>query len=229
MRIAIVTGASGNMGQAVVKKFIGEGYKVIGTIIPNDPVPVDFPADKFDKIVVDLMSEDDSAKFVSDVVSKYGSIDAAVLTVGGFAMGSVAETKTSDITKQYKLNFETAYNAARPIFDQMLKQDNGRIFMIGSKPGLNAIFSKGMVAYGLAKSLIFRLAELMNDEAKGTNVVTSVIVPSTIDTPQNRKAMPKSDPEKWVKPEAIADVVYFHCTDAASVLREPVIKVYNNA
>jgi len=229
MRIAIVTGASGNMGQAVVKKFIGEGYKVIGTIIPNDPVPIDFPADKFDKIVVDLMSEDDSAKFVSDVVSKYGSIDAAVLTVGGFAMGSVAETKTSDITKQYKLNFETAYNAARPIFDQMLKQDNGRIFMIGSKPGLNAIFSKGMVAYGLAKSLIFRLAELMNDEAKGTNVVTSVIVPSTIDTPQNRKAMPKSDPEKWVKPEAIADVVYFHCTDAASVLREPVIKVYNNA
>src|ERR1044071_6207476 len=96
-KTVIVTGASGNMGQAVVKKFINEGYKVIGTVIPNDPVPMDFPADKFDKVVVDLMNEDDSSKFINDIVSKYSSVDAAVLTVGGFAMGSVAETKTNDI------------------------------------------------------------------------------------------------------------------------------------
>ena len=229
MKTAIITGASGNMGQAVIKKFIDEGFKVIGTVIPNDPVPMDFPADKLDKVVVDLMNEDDSAKFVNDVTSKYGSVDAAVLTVGGFAMGSVAETKTSDIAKQYKLNFETAYNVARPVFGQMMKQNNGRIFIIGSKPGLSSVNSKGMVAYGLAKSLIFRLAELMNAEAKGTNVVVSVIVPSTIDTPQNRKSMPDADPAKWVKPEAIADVICFYCTDAAAVLREPVIKVYNNS
>jgi NAD(P)-dependent dehydrogenase (short-subunit alcohol dehydrogenase family) len=228
-KTAIVTGASGNMGQAVVRKFIDEGFKVIGTVIPDDQTPIDFPADKFEKVVVDLMNEEDSARFVHEIVVKYGAVDAAVLTVGGFAMGSVAETTTSDIARQYQLNFETTYNIARPIFAHMLKLNNGRIFMIGSKPGLTASNSKGMVAYGLAKSLIFRLAELMNGEAKGTNVVTSVIVPSTIDTPQNRKAMPDSDPEKWVKPEAIADVIYFYCTDAAAVLREPVIKVYNNA
>ena len=229
MKTAIVTGASGNMGQAVIKKFTDEGYKVIGTVIPNDPVPMDFPADKLDKVVVDLMNEDDSAKFISDVTSKYGSVDAAVLTVGGFTMGSVAETKTSDIAKQYKLNFETAFNVARPVFVQMMKQNNGRIFIIGSKPGLSSVNSKGMVAYGLAKSLIFRLAELMNAEAKGTNVVVSVIVPSTIDTPQNRKSMPDADSAKWVRPEAIADVIYFYCTESATVLREPVIKVYNNS
>ncbi len=229
MKTAIVTGASGNMGQAVIKKFIDEGFKVIGTVVPNDPVPMDFPADKLDKVVVDLMNEDDSAKFVNDVTSKYGSVDAAVLTVGGFAMGSIAETKTSDIAKQYKLNFETAYNVARPVFVQMMKQGSGRIFIIGSKPGLSSVNSKGMVAYGLAKSLIFRLAELMNAEAKGTNVVVAVIVPSTIDTPQNRRSMPDADPAKWVKPEAIADVINFYCTDAAAVLREPVIKVYNNS
>jgi NAD(P)-dependent dehydrogenase (short-subunit alcohol dehydrogenase family) len=229
MKTAIVTGASGNMGQAVVKKFIDEGYKVIGTIVPNDPVPMNFPADSFEKIVVDLMNEDDSSKFVNNVISKYGSVDAAVLTVGGFAMGSVAETKTVDIYKQYKLNFETAYNVTRPVFVQMLKQTSGRIFIIGSRPGLNAMNGKGMVAYSLTKSLNFRLAELMNDEAKGTNVVTSVVVPSTIDTPQNRKSMPDVDPAKWVKPEAIADVIYFYCTDDAAVLREPLIKVYNNS
>lgn len=229
MKIAIVTGASGNLGQAVVKKFIDEGYKVIGTIIPNDPVPLNFPHDKFEKIAVDLMNEDDSANFIASVISKYGSVDAAVLTIGGFAMGSVAETRTGDIAKQYKLNFETTYNVARPIFVQMLKQNSGRIFIVGSRAGLDAKSGKGMVAYGLGKSLIFRLAELMNDEAKGTNVVTSVVVPSTIDTPQNRKSMPDADPAKWVKPYAIAEVVYFYCTDAASALREPLIKVYNNS
>ncbi len=228
MNIAIVTGASGNMGQAIVKKFIDEGYFVVGTIIPNDPVAMDFPLDKFEKVVVDLMNEDDSQKFIDTILEKHESIDVAVLTVGGFAMGKIAETKTADIAKQYKLNFETAYNVARPVFVQMIKQNSGRIFIIGSKPGLDAKYGKGMVAYGLAKSLLFRLAELLNDEAKGKNVVTSVVVPSTIDTPPNRKAMPDTNFDNWVKPEAIADVIYWHCTEKSSVLREPVLKIYNN-
>jgi NAD(P)-dependent dehydrogenase (short-subunit alcohol dehydrogenase family) len=229
MKTAIVTGATGNLGQAVVKKFIGEGYKVIGTVIPNDPVNLDYPADKFEKVIVDLMNEEDSAKFIANVISKYGSIDAAVLTVGGFAMGKIADTAAADILKQYKLNFETAYNVARPVFVEMMKQNSGRIFIIGSRPGLNAEHGNGMVAYGLAKSLIVRLAELMNIEAKGKNVVTSVVVPSTIDTPQNRKAMPDANFNNWVKPEDIASVIYYHSSDEAAVLRETLIKVYNNA
>ena len=229
MKIAIVTGASGNLGQAVVKKFIDEGYFVVGTVVPNDTAALDFATDKFEKVAVDLMNEDEAQKFIDGVITKYNNVDAAVLTVGGFAMGKIADTKTADVLKQYKLNFETAYNVARPIFVQMIKQNNGRIFIIGSKPGLDARNGKGMVAYGLAKSLIFRLAEIMNDEAKGKNVVTSVVVPSTIDTPQNRKAMPDATFDNWVKPEAIADVIYWHCTSEADVVREPVIKVYNHA
>jgi NAD(P)-dependent dehydrogenase (short-subunit alcohol dehydrogenase family) len=148
------------MGQAVVKKFIDEGYKVIGTVIPNDPVQIDFPEDKLEKVVVDLMNEDAAEKFITDISLKYGTIDAAVLTVGGFATGRIADTKTSDILKQYKLNFETAYNVARPVFLQMKKQNSGRIFIIGSKPGLDAKNGKGVVAYSLAKSLIFALPNL---------------------------------------------------------------------
>jgi len=228
-KTVIVTGASGNMGQAVVKKFINSGFKVIGTVVPNDPVILDFPADKFEKVVVDLTNENDSQKFVDAVISKYGSVDVAVLTVGGFALGKVAETKTSDIAKQYKLNFETAYNVARPSFVQMLKQNSGRIFLTGSRPGMDARNGKGMIAYGLGKSLIFRLAELMNDEAKGKNVVINVIVPSTIDTEANRKAIPDGDFNSWVKAEQIADVIYYYSSEAASALREPTIKIYNNA
>jgi NAD(P)-dependent dehydrogenase (short-subunit alcohol dehydrogenase family) len=229
MKIAIVTGSSGNLGQAVVRKFIEEGYKVIGTVTSNDPGSMNFPADSFEKAVVDVTSEDDSQQFIESVILKYGRVDAAVLTVGGFAMGKIAETKTADIQKQYKLNFETAYNIARPVFIRMMKQNHGRIFIIGSRPGLDAKYSKGMIAYGLGKSLIFRLAELMNDEAKGHHVVTSVVVPGTIDTPQNRSAMPDANFNDWVKPEVLADVIYMHCTESHAMLREPVIKVYGNS
>lgn len=228
MKTAIITGASGNLGQAVVKKFISEGFKVIGTVIPNDNVPMNYPSSGFEKVVVDLLNEDDSAKFVESVITKYGRVDVAVLTVGSFALGTIAETKTSDIQKQYKLNFETTYNIARPVFGQMMKQNHGSIFIIGSKPGLEAKNGKGMVAYGLGKSLVFRLAELMNDEAKVHNVVTSVIVPGTIDTPQNRTAMPDANFDDWVKPQTLAEVIYMHSMESHTMLQEPVIKVYGN-
>lgn len=228
-KTVIVTGASGNMGQAVIKKFLAEGYNVVGTIVPNDATPFEMEHARLEKIIVDLMSEEDTAKFIQNVIAKYGNVDAAVLTVGGFAMGKIESTSAADILKQYKLNFETAYHVARPVFVQMVKQRSGRIFMAGSKPGLDAKNGKGMVAYGLGKSLIFRLAELMNEEAKGTNVVTAVLVPSTIDTPANRKSMPDADFNNWIKPEDIANVIYYYCTSEATMLREPVIKLYNNA
>lgn len=228
-KIAVVTGATGNLGFAVTKKFIEEGYKVIGTAIPNDNTSMPFPEESFEKATVDLLNEAEAEQFIAGIISKHGTIDAAVLTVGGFAMGSIAETSAKDILKQYQLNFETAYHVARPAFVQMLKQNSGRIFIIGSRPGLAAWHSQNMTAYGLAKSLVVRLTELMNLEAKGKNVVASVVIPSTIDTPQNRKAMPDADFSNWVKPEDIANVIYYHCTDEANALRETVIKVYHNS
>ena len=229
MKTAIVTGASGNLGQAAVKKFLAEGYRVTGTVVPNDPVTLDIKNANFESVIVDLMSEEAAQKFIDSVAIKNGSIDAAILTVCGFAMGNIADTKTADISKQYKLNFETAYNVARPVFTQMMQQGSGRIFMIGSRPGNDMKNSKDMIAYGLAKSLIFRLAELMNDEAQGLNVVTSVVVPSTMDTAQNRISMPNANFDNWVKPEAIADVIYFYCSEAGMIIREPMIKVYGNS
>ena len=130
MKTAIVTGAMGNLGHPIVKKFIDNNYRVFGTVAPNEAAPVDLPPDKFEKVIIDLISEEESTNFVADIISNYNSIDVAILTVGGFAIGSVTETKTSDIAKQYKLNFETAFNVARPVFREMLKQKSGRIFLV---------------------------------------------------------------------------------------------------
>ncbi len=227
MKTAIVTGASGNLGLAVAKKFIAKNYRVTGTVTTALETSID--STNFEPVVIDLADEKASRQMVDTIINKFKTIDVAVLTVGGFAMGSIADTSIADIQKQVKINFETAYNVARPVFESMMKKKEGRMFLIGSKPGYDMHNSKKMVAYGLAKSMIFHLAELMNDEAKDTHVVTHVIVPSTIDTPQNRKAMPDADFSKWVKPEAIADVIYFYCTSEASLIKEPVIKVYGDA
>ena len=224
----IITGVTGNLGKAVAEKFLTEGHKVIGTVHSIQKNDTNITNSKYETAQVDLRDEEKVKLFINSVIEKHHQIDAAVLTAGGFAMGSIKETKLSDIQQQFDLNFTTAYNITRPVFTQMLKQKKGRIFLIGSRAGLDAKYSKGLISYGLSKSLLFRLAELLNEEAKGTEVVTSVVVPGIIDTPQNRAAMPDADISTWVKPDAIADIIYYYCSNAASALREPILKVYNN-
>ena len=223
----IITGTEGNLGQAVTKKFIDNGYNVIGTVHKKENSK--FTVNNFQQVELDLLNEENSQIFVSGIIEKYNEIDIAVLTAGGFAMGDIAKTKTSDIAKQYQLNFETAYNIARPVFLQMIKQDKGRIFLIGSRQGLDILNGKGALAYSFSKSLLFRLAEVMNEETKGKNVVVSVIVPSIIDTPQNRESMPAADFSNWVPTSQIADVIYFYSSEEGCSIREPVIKIYNNS
>lgn len=227
-KTAIITGASGNLGQAVVKKFIDKNYNIIGTI-HNKQEQKNYKEKNVEEVELDLLDEENCQKFVETTIIKNKTIDVAVLTAGGFAMGNIAKTKTSDIAKQYQLNFETAYNIARPVFLQMMKQGSGRIFLIGSRQGLDILKGKGALAYTFSKSLLFHLAELLNAEAKGKNVVVSVIVPSIIDTPQNRESMPGEDYSAWVSPSQIADVIYLYSGEEGSAIREPVIKIYNNS
>ncbi len=229
MRTIFISGATGNLGKAVVKCFLDAGDKVYGTLLPGEALQEGLFTEQFVPVTVDLNNEAAAELAIGNIISKQGSIDVAVLTAGGFTMGDIASTSSAHILAQFNLNVATAYHAARPIFQHMLSKGKGRIFMVGSRPGLDMHQSKGMVAYGLTKSLIFRLAELMNDEAKGKDLVTSVIVPSTIDTPENRTSMPDADYTKWVKAESIAELVYYHSSENAAALREPILKIYGGA
>lgn len=228
-RIVFISGSSGNLGRAITRKFLDAGDKVIGTILPEE---VYTPPDAGNMLIirpVDLLNELEIKELIENDIREFGGIDIAVLTAGGFAMGDIALTEKADFYHQLQLNFETAYNAARPIFLDMLKKGKGQIFMTGSRAGLDMRNGKGMVAYSLSKSLIFRLAELMNEEAKGTDVVVSVLVPSTIDTPQNRKSMPDADFSTWMDPALMADIIFNYCSPSFAGLREPLLKMYNKA
>jgi NAD(P)-dependent dehydrogenase (short-subunit alcohol dehydrogenase family) len=213
MKNIIITGANGNLGSAVVKKFLDEKYNV--TAVDNADNHLAFAKGNSD--------------FQFKTIQSNKKIDGGLLLVGGFAMGSIDKTTGADIDKMFSLNFKTAFFLARPLFQHMVANGYGRLVFVGARPALKAEQGKSMVAYALSKSLLFKLAEFLNAEAKNKNIVSSVIVPSTIDTPQNRQSMPETNPDNWVKAEQIAEVLEFICSGKNDPVREAVYKLYNNS
>lgn len=224
-KTAIISGAGGALGGAVVDAFLRQGYQVEALFHGQVPARDETT---FRGHQVDLLDEGAVQQTVDDIANNQQPIDVLVCTAGGFAPGSLADTSTADLEKQYRLNFLTAYHLAKPVYEKMKAQGYGYIFLIGSRQGLDSTASTGAVAYGLSKSMLFNLAAILNADSKGT-VVTSMIVPSTIDTPANRKAMPDADFHNWVAPADIADIILFYCSDKAKAIRQPVIRVYGDA
>jgi NAD(P)-dependent dehydrogenase (short-subunit alcohol dehydrogenase family) len=227
MKTIIVTGAAGNLGAAVVQTFLQKNYQVIA-IVRDATASNGFPPHPNLHIhAVDLLDEAATAAFLQNMLA-VTAVDAALLLAGGYAPGNLEQTTLATIRSQLSLNFDTAYNVARPLFEHMRQKGTGRLVFIGSQPALMPKKGKTSLAYALSKSLLFRLAEILNESAKGTDVVAAVVVPSTLDTPPNRQAMPDADPGKWVQPAELAEVLAFICSEEAAALREPIVKVYKN-
>jgi len=228
-KTVIITGASGNLGRAAVEKFAASGYNVVATASPGKTLGYN-AGQRIDTIEVDLAEEATVANAIPGVIKKYGAIDAALFLAGGFAMGTVADTNAAALDKMFAINFETAYHTARLLFQQMMTQaSGGRLIFIGSRPALQPKDGKNAIGYALSKSLIFTFADLLNAAGASKNVISSVIVPSTIDTPANRESMPTADFSAWVKPEEIAETMIFLVGDTGRSLREPVLKMYGKA
>jgi len=228
-RTVLITGASGNLGRAVLEKFLEHDFQVAALDTPRS-VAKTVTKENVRSFPVDLTDEHEVEDVVNEVYSFSGSIDMAVFTVGGFAMGDIVDTGQKEFDKMYLLNFVTAYNIARLVFSGMEKQKGGgQMVFIGSRSALQPGEAKNMIAYSLTKSLVFRLAEVINEEGKGKGVSASVVIPSVIDTPLNRLAMPDEDFSTWVSPREIAENIYHLSTPAGSKLRENIIKVYGDS
>jgi NAD(P)-dependent dehydrogenase (short-subunit alcohol dehydrogenase family) len=223
MKNVLITGAYGNLGKAVRSEFNQPGYRVLttyetGTLqLPNEP----------NAFEVDLSDEHQVIQLVRKIVKDFGTIDTLILLAGGFDGGGFESSNADILQKMIRLNFQTAYHLARLSFNQMKQQTNGgRIVLIGARPALIPQIGKDYVAYAISKSMLFDLAKLFNAAAAPSDIVCSVIVPGTIDTPSNRKYNPEADFSKWVKPEAIASMIRHITGPDGQTLREPIIKMY---
>lgn len=206
-RNIVITGANGNLGSASIKKFLTLDYHVIAVDHSGSRLGFTEGHSNFELHEVDLDNEEATTNFFNELISLKGHVDAALLLVGGYQQGNIETTSVQDLRKMLVLNFETAFNAVKPLFQHMLNQGSGRIVFVGAKPAIDPKAGKDALAYSLTKSLLFRLTEQLNAEAEaaGKDVKARIIAPGPLDTPQNRKNMPDMDPAKFTKTELIAE------------------------
>ncbi len=214
-RVVLVTGASGGLGSAVVPAFAKEGAIVL-------PVARSAGADG---IAADLTSDAGAREAVRQAIGRAGRIDVLAHLMGGWAGGKpVAETDDGLWRSMLGMNLDAAFYVARAVLPNMTQAGRGRILMVGSRTAVEPAAGSG--AYNVAKAGLIALARTIAAEVKDSGVTCNVVLPSIIDTPANRAAMPKANHAKWVKPESIAALLVWLASDEAADVTGAAIPIY---
>jgi NAD(P)-dependent dehydrogenase (short-subunit alcohol dehydrogenase family) len=229
-RSVIITGARGNLGAAVARAFLATGANLVLVDHATHRLEQSFAAlaDSPNHLLlggVDLGDEAAVARVVTATVERFGAVDVLVHTVGTWRGGQpVHEAALSDWTFLQETNLRTTLLAVRAVLPPMLAQRRGKIIGIGARTGLAG--EAQVAAYSATKAAVLRLLESVSAEVKASGINVNAILPSIIDTPQNRAAMPGADYSRWVAPAALADVVVFLASDAARAIHGATIPVY---
>jgi NAD(P)-dependent dehydrogenase (short-subunit alcohol dehydrogenase family) len=229
-KVTIITGAVGNLGAATARLFQKAGAKTVLADHSPDRVHEAFKdiANSPDHLLaggIDLSDVASFGKLIDQTLARFGRVDALVNTVGGYRGGKpVHETDLADWDFLFNINVRTTLLCCRAVIPQMLKQQRGAIINVASRDGLSG--SAGYAAYSASKSAVLRLTESLAAELKASNINVNCIMPGTIDTPQNRDAIPNGDFSKWVEPAAIAEVIAFLASDSARAINGAAVPVY---
>ena len=218
-KLIVVTGGTGGLGRAVSLAFLQEGARVAVTY--RDPAEFDalktaagLNASALLGEAVDVTDEAATRRFVDGILASGGQIDALVNAVGGYAGGiKLWELDPQTFEKMLALNLRSGYTLARVVIPSMLKQKQGAIVNVSSQAAVN--HAAGASAYAASKAAALAMMDSLAEDVRGTGIRVNTILPSIIDTEPNRRAMPKADFAKWPKPEEIARVILFLCSDDA--------------
>jgi NAD(P)-dependent dehydrogenase (short-subunit alcohol dehydrogenase family) len=225
-QVVVITGGMGNLGRAVARAFEVAGFRV--AVIDHGAVPEAEAAKTSDRYLpvgqIDLTQFAQAEHAINTIAGKLGRIDVLVNIAGAFRWQTLADGDISGWDQMYDINLKTAVIASKAALPSILKSDAGRIINIGA--GAAAKAAAGMGAYAASKSGVLRLTESLSEEVKDRGITVNAVLPGTIDTPQNREAMPKADTSKWVPPEAIADVVVFLASEGARAITGAAIPVF---
>ncbi len=163
------------------------------------------------------------AAFLSDVLGRLQRVDVLVNAVGGFAGGDLASTPLPEWRRMMDLNLTSAVIASRAVLAPMTAARRGRIVNISSRAVVPPL--GGFIAYTVAKSAIIALTQALAQEVRGHGITVNAVLPSTMDTPANRRAMPDADRSGWVSTDAVADVIAYLASDGASAVSGACIPV----
>jgi NAD(P)-dependent dehydrogenase (short-subunit alcohol dehydrogenase family) len=212
-RVVLITGAKGGLGTFVTQRFLGTGATVVGA--SRSISQEDFPFPNFVAMPVDFTKSAAVTSAIGSIVERYGKLDVLVHVVGGFAGGkSVAETDDATWEQMRDLNLTAAFYVLRAAIPHMRKLGAGRIVAVGSLTAVEP--HAGLGAYVTFKSALVSLVRTVAVENKDAGVTANVVLPGTMDTPANRKAMPGADFSKWLKPPDVADLILWLADERAS-------------
>jgi NAD(P)-dependent dehydrogenase (short-subunit alcohol dehydrogenase family) len=232
-KVALVAGGTGGLGRAVSLAFLAQGATVVATYrrqVEWDALQKTAAANRqnLSGLSVDITDESAVATLVGNLVAKYGRLDALVNTVGGYAGGAKLWELDAKVWDQmFALNLRSGFVLARAVVPQMLKQREGSIVNIASKAAVD--HAAGAAAYAASKAAAVAMIDSLAADLKGTGVRANSILPSIIDTEANRKAIPAADFAKWPKPEDIARVVLFLCSDDAKLVQGASLPVFGDS
>jgi NAD(P)-dependent dehydrogenase (short-subunit alcohol dehydrogenase family) len=232
-KIVVIAGGTGGLGNAVSRAFLEEDAKVIVTYRKEEEfaalkLGAGAKASALEGFALDVTDEGATSEFVGRVLSQHGRVDALVNTVGGYAGGvTLWELETKVFDTMLSLNLRSAYMLARAVVPAMLKQKHGAIVNVAAKAALD--HGAGASAYAASKAAAVAMMDSLAADVKGTGVRVNSILPSIIDTAVNRQAMPDANFREWPKPEEIAQVILFLCSDNAAVVHGAALPVYGNS
>lgn len=223
-KAVLVTGATGQLGQEVCKVLSEANYNVFGTTLPgsNESSPY------AELLEADLTNEEGAVSVISEIRKQTEGLHAIICLAGGFGMSNVSNTRKSDLTYFFDLNFQTSYQTIQASWEWMVQKGGGRIILIGAKPAVEGGAFE-VLPYALSKGSVIQLAGILNEKSNETGIVSSVIVPSILDTPGNRKAMPDANTSDWVSTTDIANQIAHLLAVKSKSLRETILKMYGNS
>ena len=231
--VALVAGGTGALGGAVSLAFLEEDAKVVVTYRKQKEFDdlkraAGASGSRLEGHGVDVTDEAAVHQLINNILAKHGRLDALVNAVGGYAGGvKFWESETKVFDQMLALNLRSGYALSRAALPVMLKQGRGAIVNVASKAAFD--HAAGVAAYAASKAAAVAMMDSLAADVKGTGVRVNSILPSIIDTEANRKAMPKADFAKWPKPEDIARVILFLCSDDARVIHGATITVYGDS
>jgi NAD(P)-dependent dehydrogenase (short-subunit alcohol dehydrogenase family) len=232
-KVALVAGGTGGLGRAVVLAFIAEGAKVVVTYRRQNEMDAlkrlaGERASSLAGYSVDATHDNALAHLVQRIVEEDGHLDVLVNAVGAYAGGAKFwEADPAEFDRMLDANLRSGHALLRAALPPMIKQRSGAIVSVASRAAVD--HSGAAAGYVASKAAAVAMIDSLAADLKGTGVRANSVLPGIIDTEANRQAMPKADFSKWPKPEEIARVILFLCSDEAALINGAAVPVYGDA